>query len=40
MGNSKIEEISSYIKEGTLAFLKKKYKIIAIFIAGIAVALS
>jgi K(+)-stimulated pyrophosphate-energized sodium pump len=40
VGNSKIEEISSYIKEGTLAFLKKEYKIIAIFIAGIAVALS
>lgn len=40
VNNDEIEEISSYIKEGTLAFLKKEYKIIAIFIIGIAVVLA
>ena len=40
VGNSKIEEISSYIREGTLAFVKKEYKIIAIFILGIAAVLA
>lgn len=40
VGNSKIEEISSYIREGTLAFIKKEYKIIAIFILGIAAVLA
>jgi K(+)-stimulated pyrophosphate-energized sodium pump len=40
VGNSKIEEISSYIKEGTLAFMKREYKIIAIFIVSIAILLS
>ncbi|HHX81195.1 MAG TPA: sodium-translocating pyrophosphatase [Acholeplasmataceae bacterium] len=40
VGNSKIEEISSYIREGTLAFIKKEYKIIAIFITGISIVLA
>ncbi|MFA7436316.1 MAG: sodium/proton-translocating pyrophosphatase, partial [Bacilli bacterium] len=40
VNNDEIEEISSYIKEGTLAFLKKEYKIIAIFIISIAVVLA
>lgn len=34
--NANIEEISSFIREGTLAFLKKEYKIIVWFIIGIA----
>src|SRR5690606_10847595 len=38
--NVDIDKISSYIKEGTLAFLKKEYKIIAIFIISIAIVLS
>ena len=38
--NDDIDKISSYIKEGTLAFLKKEYKIIAIFIISIAIVLS
>ncbi len=38
--NSKIEKISSYIREGTLAFIKKEYKIIAIFITGISIVLA
>lgn len=40
VGNSKIEKISSYIREGTLAFIKKEYKIIAIFITGISIVLA
>ena len=32
--HDKIEEISSYIREGTLAFLKREYKIIFLFIIG------
>lgn len=31
-GNSKMKEISSYIKDGAMAFLKKEYKYLAIFI--------
>ncbi len=35
--NQRIKEISSYIKEGTTAFLKREYLIIAIFIVAIAI---
>ncbi|MFA6889691.1 MAG: sodium-translocating pyrophosphatase [Bacilli bacterium] len=34
INNEKIEEISSYIREGTLAFLKREYKIIFMFVIG------
>lgn len=40
VGHDKIEEISSYIREGTLAFLKQEYRIIAIFIVGVALLLA
>ena len=36
----RIEAISSYIKEGTFAFLKREYKIIFFFIVGIAILLA
>src|SRR5690554_5749059 len=38
--HEKIEEISSYIKEGTFAFLKREYKIIGYFIIGVALMLA
>ncbi|MDD2434289.1 MAG: sodium/proton-translocating pyrophosphatase, partial [Bacilli bacterium] len=31
--NAKIKEIQSYIKEGAMAFLKREYKTLAIFVA-------
>ncbi len=34
--NKKMEEISSYIQEGAMAFLKREYKIIFIFVAIVA----
>ncbi|HHU60199.1 TPA: sodium-translocating pyrophosphatase, partial [bacterium] len=40
VGNSKIEEISSYIKEGTLAFIKREYRIIAVFVIATGVLLA
>lgn len=40
VNHEKIEEIASYIKEGTFAFLKREYKIILIFILGIALLLT
>lgn len=40
VGHDKIEEISSYIREGTLAFLKQEYRIIAIFVVGVALLLA
>lgn len=38
--NESIKEISSYIKEGTYAFLKREYKIISFFVLGVAVILA
>lgn len=38
--HEKIEEIASFIKEGTQAFLKKEYKIIALFVGGVAIVLT
>ena len=38
--DSKIEEISSYIHEGAMAFLKREYKIIAVFVGFVAVLLA
>jgi len=38
--NAKMEEISSYIHEGAMAFLKREYKIISIFVAIVAVLLA
>ena len=40
VNHPKIEEISSYIKEGTFAFLKREYTIILFFIIGIAILLT
>ena len=40
VNHPKIKEISSYIKEGTFAFLKKEYTIILFFIIGIAILLT
>ena len=40
VADKKMEEISSYIHEGAMAFLKREYKIIAIFVAGIAILLA
>src|SRR5690554_4688649 len=37
--DKEIEEISSYIKEGTYAFLKKEYKIILYFVIGTGILL-
>jgi len=38
--HDKIEEITSYIREGTLAFLKREYKIILLFILGTGLVLT
>lgn len=38
--NESIKEISSYIREGTYAFLKREYKIISFFVLGVAVVLA
>ena len=38
--NARMEEISSYIHEGAMAFLKREYKIISIFVAAVAVLLA
>ena len=38
--NAKMEEISSYIQEGSMAFLKREYKIISIFVIGVAAVLA
>ncbi len=38
--NKEINEISSYIKEGTIAFLKREYLIITIFILAISIILA
>lgn len=38
--DKKMEEISSYIHEGAMAFLKREYKVIAIFVAGVAILLA
>ncbi len=40
VNHEKIEEIASYIKEGTFAFLKREYTIILFFIIGIAILLT
>jgi len=39
VADKKMEEISSYIHEGSMAFLKREYKIIAIFVGIVAVIL-
>ena len=38
--NEKMEEISSYIHDGAMAFLKREYKIISIFVAIVAIILA
>lgn len=38
--HSKIEEISSFIREGTVAYLKRQYRIIALFVIGTALLLA
>ncbi len=40
VADKKMEEISSYIHEGAMAFLKREYKIISIFVLGVAVLLA
>lgn len=35
-GSKEVQDISSYIREGALAFLGKEYKILAIFIGGVS----
>jgi len=40
INHEKIEEITSYIHEGTLAFLKREYKIIFMFVVGTALVLA
>lgn len=40
VADAKMEEISSYIHEGSMAFLKREYKIIAIFVGIVAVLLA
>ena len=40
VGDKRMEEISSYIHEGAMAFLKREYKVIAIFVFGIAILLA
>lgn len=40
MGNEKMQEISSYIHEGAMAFLTREYKIVAIFIVVIFIILT
>lgn len=39
-GSRKLKELSSFIHEGAMAFLKREYKIIILFIAAVAVILS
>lgn len=39
MGNDKMVEISTYIKEGAIAFLKTEYKVLAIFVFAVALLL-
>lgn len=38
-GSRKLKELSSFIHEGAMAFLKREYKIIILFIAAVAVIL-
>lgn len=38
--DKRMEEISSYIHEGAMAFLKREYKIIAVFVLGVSVVLA
>ena len=40
VGDKRMEEISSYIHEGAMAFLKREYKVIAIFVFGVAILLA
>lgn len=40
VNHEKIEEISSYIHEGTIAFLKREYRIISMFVIGTALLLA
>lgn len=40
VNHEKIEEISSYIHEGTIAFLKREYRIILMFVIGTALLLA
>ena len=38
-GNDRMQELASAIQEGAMAFLKTEYKVLAIFVAGVAVGL-
>ena len=37
--NPRMQEISGYIREGAMAFLKREYKVIGIFVAAFALLL-
>ena len=39
-GDGKMKEISDYIYEGALAFLKAEYRLLAIFVVGASIALA
>lgn len=39
-GDGKMKEISDYIYEGALAFLKAEYKLLALFVVGVSIALA
>ncbi len=39
-GNGKMKEISDHIYEGALAFLKAEYRLLAIFVVGVSIALT
>ena len=40
VSDKKMEEIASYIHEGAMAFLKREYKVIAVFVAGVSILLA
>lgn len=39
-GNQRMQDLSSYIQEGAMAFLKREYKIIIIFVVVVAIVLT
>ncbi len=40
VGTEKMEKISNYIAEGAMAFLKAEYKVLAVFVIGVAILLA